>query len=289
MSCQRVDEAEKRGNYSVDPCFMHSGREVWCDDCKAMEKTMTTPHPTPITAAVSEPTKVPGGPYRLDVTIDTEDGSEVCEIKGPDGIKILMFTKASAVAWVKRLNQAYAFGSAAPVAQPDPAPADGLELIELVAEGIYEGMRSSHEDGKNYPWVPGGNSDMQDIARSNARKIIARRRPAAPAPKCPKCRDIGWLPDPSGNRIYPTCDCDAAPRKPSPDVRGALTAKDLQDAEQYVTYHGAIHDDGCPGDDTCSCSAKHMNDGINKVLRFARLAAGIFREPDEGFGERGRE
>ena len=33
-----------------------------------------------------------------------------------------------------------------------------------------------------------------------------------------------------------------------------------------VDRFGPFHDDDCPGDDTCSCSAKPLNDEINEVL-----------------------
>ncbi len=36
----------------------------------------------------------------------------------------------------------------------------------------------------------------------------------------------------------------------------------------YLEYHGAIHDDGCPEDDTCSCSFKRINDGVNMAYKF---------------------
>jgi hypothetical protein len=42
---------------------------------------------------------------------------------------------------------------------------------------------------------------------------------------------------------------------------------------KYVEWHGGIHDDGCPQDDTCDCSAKPINDGVNAACRYlAELA-----------------
>jgi hypothetical protein len=43
-------------------------------------------------------------------------------------------------------------------------------LVEAVAEAIYDAMRENDPKGKNRPWVPGGNSDKQDEARSRARR-----------------------------------------------------------------------------------------------------------------------
>ncbi len=36
---------------------------------------------------------------------------------------------------------------------------------------------------------------------------------------------------------------------------------------QHVVDEGADHDDDCPGDDTCECSHKPLNDAINQVCR----------------------
>jgi len=34
----------------------------------------------------------------------------------------------------------------------------------------------------------------------------------------------------------------------------------------YVNCWGAAHVDGCPGDDTCDCKWKHINNGINAAI-----------------------
>lgn len=51
--------------------------------------------------------------------------------------------------------------------------------------------------------------------------------------------------------------------------------KTLQDAldgiDPYIEYHGGIHDDDCPGDDTCDCSGKVINGGLNGGYRLIWL------------------
>lgn len=43
----------------------------------------------------------------------------------------------------------------------------------------------------------------------------------------------------------------------------------MRDALQtYVEYFGGVHDDLCPEDDTCDCSRKWVNDGVNSTVRF---------------------
>lgn len=53
-------------------------------------------------------------------------------------------------------------------AQPGWRP----EVVERVAEAIYNAMRDGDEEGKRYPWVPGGNSLKQDEARRMAREAL---------------------------------------------------------------------------------------------------------------------
>lgn len=43
--------------------------------------------------------------------------------------------------------------------------------------------------------------------------------------------------------------------------------------EQYLDWHGSIHDEDCPEDDTCDCSWKPVNDGVNVALTHLREAA----------------
>jgi hypothetical protein len=38
--------------------------------------------------------------------------------------------------------------------------------------------------------------------------------------------------------------------------------------KRYIEWVGAIHDDGCPEDDTCECSGKPINDGVNAAYKF---------------------
>ncbi len=44
--------------------------------------------------------------------------------------------------------------------------------------------------------------------------------------------------------------------------------------EAYLVYHGAVHEDECPGDDTCECEWKWMNDGANDSYRLLTALAG---------------
>jgi hypothetical protein len=47
--------------------------------------------------------------------------------------------------------------------------------------------------------------------------------------------------------------------------REAIVAA-LPAIKEYVTHFGPKHEDDCPGDDTCSCAFKPMNDGINRAI-----------------------
>lgn len=40
--------------------------------------------------------------------------------------------------------------------------------------------------------------------------------------------------------------------------------------ERYAQWCGGVHDQGCPEDDTCSCSCKSTNDAVNGAVRFLR-------------------
>jgi hypothetical protein len=51
-----------------------------------------------------------------------------------------------------------------------------------------------------------------------------------------------------------------------------LSNRDVADAlGRYIEYHGPIHGDDCPEDDTCECECKPLNDGANEAYR--RLSA----------------
>jgi hypothetical protein len=55
-----------------------------------------------------------------------------------------------------------------------------------------------------------------------------------------------------------------------------LSNRDVAEAlGRYIEYHGPIHGDDCPEDDTCECDWKGLNDGANEAYR--RLSA---PEPD---------
>jgi hypothetical protein len=52
----------------------------------------------------------------------------------------------------------------------------------------------------------------------------------------------------------------------------SLTNREVaEDLGRYIEYHGPVHGDGCPEDDTCDCEYKPLNDGANEAYR--RLSA----------------
>src|SRR5262245_3149612 len=42
----------------------------------------------------------------------------------------------------------------------------------------------------------------------------------------------------------------------------------LRGLKAYVDWFGGVHDDECPQDDTCDCSGKPANDGINGAINY---------------------
>ena len=76
-------------------------------------------------------------------------------------------------------------------------------------------------------------------------------------------------------------------------IRERLTPEFRKAFEDYVVHHGAIHDDDCPGDDTCECSGKRMNDAANEVCRLLDALAEPPAQPepteDESHGLRTHE
>lgn len=55
-------------------------------------------------------------------------------------------------------------------------------IEEAVAIAIYDDMRMRDPEGRNRPWVPGGNSLKQVEARQRARAALSQETPEAPAP-----------------------------------------------------------------------------------------------------------
>jgi len=53
----------------------------------------------------------------------------------------------------------------------------------------------------------------------------------------------------------------------------------IEHLRKYVFHFGAIHDCGCPGDDTCSCSYKGTNDAVNALCKIAAVPASGAAEP----------
>lgn len=46
--------------------------------------------------------------------------------------------------------------------------------------------------------------------------------------------------------------------------------KMIEALETYAIWNGSEHDEECPADDTCSCSLKWVNDGVNESIRYLR-------------------
>lgn len=51
-------------------------------------------------------------------------------------------------------------------------PHEASDVVERVAQAIYDTMRAYDDEGARYPWVPGGNSHNQDEARRRARAAL---------------------------------------------------------------------------------------------------------------------
>ena len=50
-----------------------------------------------------------------------------------------------------------------------------------------------------------------------------------------------------------------------------MTKKEMAQAiEAYATLNGGVHDEDCPGDDTCACQGKWINDGVNAAVKQLR-------------------
>jgi hypothetical protein len=47
----------------------------------------------------------------------------------------------------------------------------------------------------------------------------------------------------------------------------AALADYAEPLRKYVEYFGAMHFYGCPGDDTCDCRYKPINEKINELLK----------------------
>lgn len=54
-------------------------------------------------------------------------------------------------------------------------------------------------------------------------------------------------------------------------VSGLLESRGVVEAlETYLEWNGPEHDEDCPADDTCACSLKWVNDGVNEACRVLR-------------------
>lgn len=50
-----------------------------------------------------------------------------------------------------------------------------------------------------------------------------------------------------------------------------MTRKEMAAAlEKYIVYYGPIHEDDCPGDDTCDCHYQEVNEGTNAAYEYLR-------------------
>lgn len=48
-------------------------------------------------------------------------------------------------------------------------------------------------------------------------------------------------------------------------VTVTLTKQQLEDLHDYAEWHGGAHAEDCPGDDTCDCIGRPLNDAINRI------------------------
>jgi hypothetical protein len=69
-----------------------------------------------------------------------------------------------------------------------------------------------------------------------------------------------WMADFAGQVLHEH-EAAQTPALP-PDTPDALKA-----LERYIEWFGAVHDDECPADDTCSCSWRWVNEGVNAAFR----------------------
>ena len=69
---------------------------------------------------------------------------------------------------------------------------------------------------------------------------------------------------------------EAAERRAEEVDRLRLTHEEAQQAAEYVADNGPLHLESCPGDDTCACDGKPLNDAICKAIR---LAIGTAKPP----------
>jgi hypothetical protein len=94
------------------------------------------------------------------------------------------------------------------LSRADAVPAlsgdSGPGLTEVVACAIYDAMREADPEGRNHPWVPGGNSRKQEEARRRARTALA----AAPVPDTAPLDVLAALDD--IDRVLPFLLHDAA-------------------------------------------------------------------------------
>lgn len=59
-----------------------------------------------------------------------------------------------------------------------------------------------------------------------------------------------------------------------PDARLIAAAPELLEAfRKYIAWHGPCHERDCPGDSTCNCAGKSINDAANSVIAKAEGVA----------------
>jgi hypothetical protein len=51
------------------------------------------------------------------------------------------------------------------------------------------------------------------------------------------------------------------------DVTNFLQQSPTDALKAYIEMYGPLHDEDCPADDTCACSLKWINDGLNQLVR----------------------
>lgn len=60
----------------------------------------------------------------------------------------------------------------------------------------------------------------------------------------------------------------------APDEPSHQTSERIVELREYVQANGPMHDKDCPGDDTCSCSRKRINDAVNAMCAYPAAGEG---------------
>jgi hypothetical protein len=153
----------------------------------------------------------------------------------------------------------------------DLATHDSDALREAVARAIYDAMRVNDSEGRDRPWVRGGNSLKQEEARRRARAALAEAL-VTPAGDEHSCADH----DETLDEAYRKGLADAQPPQPDSDsaalLRQALLRQALEPcfAERSDCPHGAWE----------AISGDHYGEHLRAVT--AALQSAPDSQPEEG-------